>query len=559
MTAAPKEVASGTMRLKTHRLAGSTLYAMIGRLARPGDLTAARYAAIAALYLLVYLSLNVVTGTHQLNGSGITLWSPDNALSILLILKSTAFAPIVAMAQIVSDLYVSRVPYGWSAIFSSELILAFGYLAISIALRDFFGFRLNSSSYSDRIAVLAVAPLGAAMTGLLYCGSLTLLGVVPSGEFLGAFNDFWIGDTAAIGVALPAAAGLVEFAGRGRQRIKNPARNAALIVVMGAITVGLIFFSASSIERRYTFDLVFLPILFVGLKFGYSAASLFLLGVQLALLAAVSYFNVDDRFFRSYQIMMFILAVSGQALGAAVTRWQEAMRLLQKQQADLARVSGQAATSVMAAAMAHEISQPLASLNNYVHSARRVLENTQNVDVALSALRKAEAEASRARQIIERIRDFIASGNLLLERVDLDVVSEKIVRLNRDNAQANGVALRCVPEAISTRIDADRVALEQAFNNLVVNAIEATGAGGEVIVRVERAAHTARFIVEDNGPGVSAELGDRIFQVFETTKARGMGLGLPLCKQIAERHGGRLIWRPRLPQGACFEIELPLP
>jgi signal transduction histidine kinase len=120
--------------------------------------------------------------------------------------------------------------------------------------------------------------------------------------------------------------------------------------------------------------------------------------------------------------------------------------------------------------------------------------------------------------------------------------------------------LRFVSEAGPAVVEADRVALEQALNNLVVNAIEAIDhAGGEVIVRVGRGGGVARLSVDDNGPGISAELGDRMFDVFETTKARGMGLGLPLTKQIAERHGGRLTWRSRLPRGTRFEIELPSP
>ena len=65
-------------------------------------------------------------------------------------------------------------------------------------------------------------------------------------------------------------------------------------------------------------------------------------------------------------------------------------------------------------------------------------------------------------------------------------------------------------------------------------------------------------VVEDNGPGVAAEIADRLFEPFETTKPRGMGLGLPLAKEIAARHRGRLTWAPVAPHGARFELELPL-
>jgi two-component system sensor kinase FixL len=75
---------------------------------------------------------------------------------------------------------------------------------------------------------------------------------------------------------------------------------------------------------------------------------------------------------------------------------------------------------------------------------------------------------------------------------------------------------------------------------------------------VERRGAIAAVVVEDNGPGVAAEIAERLFEPFETTKPRGMGLGLPLAKEIAARCRGRLNWRPATPHGARFELELPL-
>lgn len=64
--------------------------------------------------------------------------------------------------------------------------------------------------------------------------------------------------------------------------------------------------------------------------------------------------------------------------------------------------------------------------------------------------------------------------------------------------------------------------------------------------------------MEDDGAGVAPDIADKLFEVFETTKSKGMGLGLPLTRQIVERHSGRLDWSPREPQGVCFTIELPI-
>ena len=104
----------------------------------------------------------------------------------------------------------------------------------------------------------------------------------------------------------------------------------------------------------------------------------------------------------------------------------------------------------------------------------------------------------------------------------------------------------------------DGVALEQAIANLVLNAIEAAPrAGGQVRVTLERREGRLAVSVADNGPGVSPDIADRLFEPFETTKPRGMGLGLPLAREIALRHGGALAFAPVRPHGACFTFEAP--
>jgi two-component system sensor kinase FixL len=252
--------------------------------------------------------------------------------------------------------------------------------------------------------------------------------------------------------------------------------------------------------------------------------------------------------------------VSGQALGAAVSEWEAATAQLRGQQAELAKVSERATNGVIAAAMSHEISQPLASIAAYVFSARRLLEGGHGHDKALAALRKAEGEAGRARAIVERLRDFVAKGAVSLEETDLNALVETILRLTSDAAVARGVRLRRAgPDLGPLMASTDRVGVEQAVANLVVNAIEAAPKGqGEVRVGLERRADKAIVIVEDNGPGVAAEIAERLFEPFETTKPRGMGLGLPLAKEIAARHRGRLSWAPVAPHGARFELDLPL-
>src|SRR5262249_50143074 len=161
---------------------------------------------------------------------------------------------------------------------------------------------------------------------------------------------------------------------------------------------------------------------------------------------------------------------------------------LRRQQAELAKVSERASNGAMAAAMSHEISQPLASIAAYVFGARRLLETGKGEDKAVAALRKAEGEAARARRVIERLRDFVAKGEVTLELVDLDELVDTSLRLQNDAARERGVTLvRGASEAQPLIVSADRVGLEQAIANLVLNAIEAAPAGrGRVVVSLSR-------------------------------------------------------------------------
>ena len=523
---------------------------------------AVRYVAISAAYLVAYLAINVINNSRQFHESGITLWSPDNGLSLLLLIESTYFAPIVLLASILVDVFVQNVRHSLYIVVASELVLTWGYLLIAIVLRDVFYFDRRATTYKNMIAVLAVVPASAAVTGTLYCAVLYFTGALPGTQIYNAATNFWIGDTVGMIVVLPAATAIHDIVWNGRWRQWPLSKHLAPALIVGLCILTFVLLSAGDPRERYLFDLLFLPILWVGINYGYTAVTMTLLTTQLMLIAALTHFQVDDRDFYIFQTLMFILATTGQLLGAIVTEREQATQLMRKQQSELARVSAHATTAGMAVTFAHEISQPLSSLLTYVHSARRMLDSGQPTAAVSSALAKAEAEAQKTRRIIERVRDFVASGKLELEATDIGQIARKIASLNLDEARARGVALAVEAPAAPSSVTADRIAIEQALNNLVTNAIDAASqrgdAEGQVVVGIDRDGEKAILRVDDNGMGIAPEIADHLFQVFETTKPKGMGLGLLLTREIALRHSGRVGWRPLLPQGTSFFIELPI-
>jgi two-component system sensor kinase FixL len=521
-----------------------------------------RYLATSVLFLVAYLGINVITNSRQFRESGITLWSPDNGLSLLLLMESTFFAPIVLIGAILSDILFNNVGHRFYVVVASELVLTWGYLFIAIVLRDVFRFDTRATTYKNMIAVLAVVPASAAVTGTLYCSALYFTGVIPFSQIYDAASDFWIGDTVGMIVVLPASTAIHDVVFNKRWRIWLYGKHLAPILIV-ALFIGIfVVISVGDTKNRYLFNLLFLPILWVGITYGYTAVAMTLLVTQLTLIGALTHFQVSDRDFYIFQTLMFILATTGQLLGAIVTERERATRLLREQRSELARVSAHATTAAMAVTFAHEISQPLSSLSTYVHSARRMLDSSQSTASVSNVLAKAEAEAQKTRRIIERIRDFVSSGKLELEATDIGQIARKIGSLNQDEAQARGVALAVEASLALPPVRADRIAIEQALNNLVTNAIDAASEGGEargrVVVRISLDGENAILRVDDNGTGVAPEIADHLFEVFETTKPKGMGLGLSLTQEIARRHAGRVGWRPLLPQGTSFFIELPI-
>lgn len=160
------------------------------------------------------------------------------------------------------------------------------------------------------------------------------------------------------------------------------------------------------------------------------------------------------------------------------------------------------------------------------------------------------------------MRDFISIGRTDFKAVDLSTVARKIATLCRENAAAHGVALEIDSIRSLPLVTADKLQIEQVLNNLVVNAIEFAAqrpdGRGRAIIRVADRGDKIAILVEDNGPGVDPEIARRMFEPYQTTKPRGMGLGLHLSQQIVRKHGGRLWWQPNSSEGACFVVDLPI-
>lgn len=235
---------------------------------------------------------------------------------------------------------------------------------------------------------------------------------------------------------------------------------------------------------------------------------------------------------------------------------------LKRAQAELIHASRISAMGAMASTLAHELSQPLTSISNYIDTAERQLRPNQQPEVreAARAMGLAGAAARRASEILRRLRSFVSKRQVETEIHDLQEVIADACVLMLPHAQRHGVEIRFVLDRFAKWVRVDAVQIQQVLINLVKNAIEAMeGSEVKLVTIASRALGdgSIEVSVSDTGPGFGETGEESLFAPFVTGKSDGMGVGLSISRTIVEAHGG-VIGAAEVPNGgATFRFTLP--
>ncbi len=240
-----------------------------------------------------------------------------------------------------------------------------------------------------------------------------------------------------------------------------------------------------------------------------------------------------------------------------------ASEALRAAQAELAHVNRVTTMGHLTASIAHEVNQPIAAAVTNAEAALRWLGcDAPDLDEARQALGRVIGNGRRAGDVIGRIRAAITKAPPSRSRFDLNEAAADVIALTRDEALKRGVSMQTRLATDLPTVDGDRVQLQQVILNLIMNAIEAMGGVDEGAreVRLSTATDAAGDVlvaVRDTGPGLDPTSEARLFEAFYTTKPQGMGMGLAICRSIAEAHGGQLWVSANEPRGAVFQLKLP--
>jgi len=240
---------------------------------------------------------------------------------------------------------------------------------------------------------------------------------------------------------------------------------------------------------------------------------------------------------------------------------QEQVRHLEEQllHADRLVILGE-----LTAGIAHEINQPLTAIAAYADAGRTIIDRIEEAPAADMHLicERIGGQARRAAEVVQRLRGLVRSGTSSKGRHNLNEIIRNILLLFEYEVKKTGTQLLFFPLEPLEELYVDDIQIQQILVNLIKNSLDSIGeaaqANGRIEIRIHTKGQNVSVSVTDNGPGVPMQYRARLFDSFFTTKPKGVGLGLAICKSIAAAHGGTL--RHEQPQegGSRFTLSLPL-
>ena len=222
-----------------------------------------------------------------------------------------------------------------------------------------------------------------------------------------------------------------------------------------------------------------------------------------------------------------------------------------------------AAVGEMAAVIAHEVKNPLAGIEVMAGLLRRKIPDAPDAQAVLGDIIN---EAKMANAIVQEVLDFVRPIRLMVERTSVASAVQAAIHLADTKARRGDVAVEVALADGLPHIHGDEHQLMQLFTNLLINAYEAMGGRGRITITGERARiedgsegrEAVRVEVADDGPGIPADVADKVFAPFFSTKPQGSGLGLAIVRKIVDAHDGRLDLRSVPGQGTTIRVTLPV-
>ena len=235
---------------------------------------------------------------------------------------------------------------------------------------------------------------------------------------------------------------------------------------------------------------------------------------------------------------------------------------IEELQSELMQVARVSAVGEMGSALAHELTQPLSAVVGFVEASAALIDQGGGEMPAKvrEYMDQAVAQSLRAGDVIRLLREFVARGDTERSVQDINTVVEETCRLATLGAATDGIDLELNLAEGLPPVLIDHIQIQQVVLNLIRNSMDALSdsEAPAIIVATELGLETVEVVVCDNGPGLSPEVQERVFEPFVSTKPDGIGIGLSICRTIVEAHGGRIAVDAGGNRGTAFRFSLPV-
>jgi signal transduction histidine kinase len=513
-----------------------------------------RQLLIGLAYLAAYLALDYVSYVKPYRDLGITPWNPPPGLSIAFVFLQGARAiPFALVAPALADALIRGTPLGWSLGLLSSVLIGGTYALAGLWLQRISAFDPRFRAVRDTLALTGVGVVTSAVAACLFVAILLSAGMILRDELFSVAWRAAVGDLIGILTIVP----LVLLWRTHRPWPKfGPWTPVQALAVLVALAIVFGYREATAFQLFY---LLFLPVLWVALSHGPPGAVVVLLLVQIGIVIGAEIRFGPDPGFGALQVLMIALAITGLIVATIVAEREDTAARMRDQQAALNRALRIRSAGEIAATIAHEMNQPLTALNTYTGIAMKAMDDG-DTSMARNVLSKVQTECGRATAVLTGIRELLRQGTLTRRPFKVKEAFDELQELLQADLAKRGVTLSFRVADNAPLLNADRVQLQQAVHNLVINgaeAIQSVGQSGRV--NVEASCPDGRdWIIEvrDDGPGFPPGYDLLDPTPFTSTKSDGSGIGLAVVRSIAEAHGGKMAIASNA-RGSTVQLTLP--
>jgi signal transduction histidine kinase len=344
-----------------------------------------------------------------------------------------------------------------------------------------------------------------------------------------------------------------------------PSRRSRVFWIVAKVVLSFLLIGFTGAVVSNYWPVLLLPVVSAATSFGMAGTLAFTALASAAILAFL--FHPDAQFSPDLRVRIAFLVMVGNLVNTLAqdlrlqserhrrTAEQLADANLHIQQAEAAvrRSDRLAALGQLSAGLAHELRNPLGTIKASAELLQRNVSAESEVAREMAGF--IASEVDRTNSLVTRFLQFARPLELRRDNADLAQTLDRAV--SQVEREAKGVAIykNYAPEIAPFPFDAEL--MERVFYNLILNAVQATTAGGAVTVKTRAAAGAVEIAVIDRGVGIDPQQRDSIFNPFFTTKPEGVGLGLAIVSKIVDEHGGKITVESEQGKGSVFHVLLP--